>query len=188
MNEALQGNKDALKELDFNAGAGSPEAQYYFALYYKNKYNENDANYLYWLNKSRSYGYSPALEVKTEIEKGSNKHDKADETKAKVNYSFWFVMGLQGRINRSFYAVSSLLYFALSTSINGWANSQSLGGTIFVIVLIQIALSMFYIAQSVKRAHDLNMSGWWLFVPLVTIYLLFARGSEGENDYGAAPK
>jgi uncharacterized membrane protein YhaH (DUF805 family) len=48
---------------------------------------------------------------------------------------------------------------------------------------------------SVKRLHDLDKSGWYcllLFVPLVNILLglmlLFKRGSQGANTYGADPR
>ena len=37
MQEASQGNKKAYKELYSYAGSGSAEAQYYLALYYKEK-------------------------------------------------------------------------------------------------------------------------------------------------------
>lgn len=49
-------------------------------------------------------------------------------------------------------------------------------------------------AISVKRLHDLNMSGWHLlglFVPLYNIYLglkmTFVKGTTGPNRFGADP-
>ena len=50
------------------------------------------------------------------------------------------------------------------------------------------------IAASIPRLHDLDLSGWWaplLFVPYAglffSIYLLFARGSVGDNRFGPDP-
>ena len=53
----------------------------------------------------------------------------------------------------------------------------------------------FSLAQGVKRLHDLNKSGWLIllmFIPIVNaifgLYMLFADGTVGPNQYGADPK
>lgn len=58
-------------------------------------------------------------------------------------------------------------------------------------LLIYLVLFYFSIVFIIRRFHDLNRTGWLsllLIVPLVNIimilYLLFARGSEGANNYG----
>lgn len=58
-------------------------------------------------------------------------------------------------------------------------------------LLIYLVLFYFSIVFIIRRFHDLNRTGWLsllLIVPLVNIimilYLLFARGSDGVNDYG----
>lgn len=51
------------------------------------------------------------------------------------------------------------------------------------------------IAISVKRWHDRNKSGWWVFINLIPIvgpiWALveqgFLRGTQGPNDYGDDP-
>lgn len=64
-----------------------------------------------------------------------------------------------------------------------------------------IALSLAYLAYTVciwilniQRCHDLNKSGWFsllLIIPAVNIfgalYLLFAPGTSGANEYGNRP-
>jgi uncharacterized membrane protein YhaH (DUF805 family) len=55
-----------------------------------------------------------------------------------------------------------------------------------------VALGIFLLIQTIKRMHDLNNSGWLLFVPLANIVFLFGclviEGTKGNNDYGVDPK
>lgn len=58
-----------------------------------------------------------------------------------------------------------------------------------------VASVWFSLAQGVKRLHDLNKSGWLIllmFIPIVNaifgLYMLFADGTVGPNQYGADPK
>ena len=50
------------------------------------------------------------------------------------------------------------------------------------------------LALMIRRLHDLDRPAWWViatFVPLLNLvlwlYLLFARGTYGPNQYGADP-
>jgi uncharacterized membrane protein YhaH (DUF805 family) len=61
-------------------------------------------------------------------------------------------------------------------------------------ILIAILAGILAFIPIVRRLHDLDRSGWWAlfaFVPLVNfifgLYLLFKRGTEGPNRYGADP-
>ena len=40
------------------------------------------------------------------------------------------------------------------------------------------------ICVQIRRYHDINRSGWWIFCPIVNMVFLFFAGDEGENDYG----
>lgn len=69
---------------------------------------------------------------------------------------------------------SSLGYFALLL--------------IFIVIIIFTVIS---ICISIRRIHDLNKSGWlWLLflIPVINIifgiYIMCAKGTEGENQYG----
>lgn len=60
--------------------------------------------------------------------------------------------------------------------------------------ILYIPVLVLSIAYSVRRLHDLNHSGWFVllnFVPflniIVGLYLIFAPGTEGSNDFGPAP-
>jgi len=46
---------------------------------------------------------------------------------------------------------------------------------------------VFLLIQAVKRMHDVNRSGWFLFIPFYNFYLLFKEGTDGNNDYGLMP-
>ena len=66
-------------------------------------------------------------------------------------------------------------------------------GYIFLILII-LVFSAVHIFLTIRRLHDLNRSGWYylvLFVPLVNVlfslYLFFAPGTVGPNQYGADP-
>ncbi|CAN7692486.1 DUF805 domain-containing protein [Pseudoduganella sp. LjRoot289] len=61
-------------------------------------------------------------------------------------------------------------------------------------VLLYLPLLVFSFVLAKRRFNDTNRSGWLsllLWIPLVnffvSLYLVFAAGSEGANDYGPAP-
>lgn len=63
-----------------------------------------------------------------------------------------------------------------------------------VSMLFYIPLMVFSFVLAKRRFNDANRSGWLallLLVPIlnfvVSLYLLFAAGTEGDNDYGPAP-
>jgi len=41
----------------------------------------------------------------------------------------------------------------------------------------------------VRRLHDQNLSGWWLFIPIIPLIVMvpFIPGNKGKNKYGAKP-
>ena len=78
------------------------------------------------------------------------------------------------------------------------AAAGSAGGSLFGIligIVAGIASIWFSLAQGVKRLHDLNKSGWLILiccVPIIgwvfSLYMLFADGTVGPNQYGEDPK
>ena len=63
-----------------------------------------------------------------------------------------------------------------------------------VATLINVAAIVIQIMLGVRRTHDIGKSGWWMFlivVPLVNIIwgvvLIFKKGDNGMNEYGADP-
>ena len=90
-----------------------------------------------------------------------------------------------GRIRRKEYALSLLIYIICVVFIFS-INSGGRGNNFLTIGLIP--LFWFLIAQGAKRCHDCGNSGWFQFIPLYGLWLLFAEGNTGRNEYGENPK
>ena len=111
-----------------------------------------------------------------------------------------------GRIRRIEYFLSGIvggivtwiaMLLGVGTFIFG-ASSGSAGGSVFGLLIglaALVASVWFSLAQGVKRLHDLNKSGWLILICCVPIigwvfglYMLFADGTVGPNQYGEDPK
>ncbi len=53
--------------------------------------------------------------------------------------------------------------------------------------LLPFLLSAFILIQGVKRMHDINLSGWYILIPVYKLYLISCPGSKGNNNYGIDP-
>ncbi|MDR1383768.1 MAG: DUF805 domain-containing protein [Planctomycetaceae bacterium] len=53
--------------------------------------------------------------------------------------------------------------------------------------VIPCIFAIFILIQSVKRVHDVNLSGWFLLVPFYNLYLILVDGTDGNNSYGLHP-
>lgn len=101
-----------------------------------------------------------------------------------------------GRIRRTEFGISMIIYFVWLMIVNAAGNDPNLDGGVAIALLITyIPAFWFYIAQHCKRFHDRGKSGWnffFYFIPLYNLYVLimqfFADGDEYENDYGPDPK
>ncbi len=65
---------------------------------------------------------------------------------------------------------------------------------VIIMAVVYIALLVIVFTFGKRRMNDLNRSGWWMLlfiVPLanllLTLYMVFGAGTDGVNDYGAAP-
>lgn len=101
------------------------------------------------------------------------------------------IFSSKGRINRLPYFLYSLgvgvvCFFAVGICFTG------------ILAIIGIPLIMACCVANImliiQRCHDLNKSGWFylvLVIPVIGIifalYLLFAKGTEGPNQYGPDP-
>lgn len=108
------------------------------------------------------------------------------------------VFALSGRIGRlrylAYYTAATLAVMPLGVlaAVLGGGASNTAGMVLFAMTLA--ALVVFMLALGKRRLNDLNRSGWLLvlmLVPIVNVlfslYLLFAPGTDGRNDYGPAP-
>lgn len=90
-----------------------------------------------------------------------------------------------GRIRRTEYGVSFIIYVVIAAIVNVIISSSS-DAAIFG--LAYIPLLLFFWAQGAKRCHDLGNNGWWQIIPLYPFWLLFQDGQPGANQYGENPK
>jgi len=122
---------------------------------------------------------------------------------ANTSYNEPKFLSLSGRIGRLRYLAYSTGFSFLSIIAIGLISvpmammmaSGSMSGYFgLLLFLIYIPMILAAFAYAVRRLNDLNQSGWLsllLLVPLVNfflgLYLLFGRGTDGINRYGAPP-
>lgn len=93
----------------------------------------------------------------------------------------------EGRIRRSEYGISYLIYFVYLLVMNNIV-TESDSITMYILLAINLLLIWFVIAQTAKRCHDKSDSGWFQLIPLYIFWLLVVDGDPGENIYGPNPK
>lgn len=93
----------------------------------------------------------------------------------------------KGRIRRSEYAISYLIYFLPLLIMNNLVTESD---SILMYIMLGIILlsNWFFIAQTAKRCHDKSDSGWFQLIPFYILWLLVADSDPGENIYGPNPK
>ena len=93
----------------------------------------------------------------------------------------------EGRIRRTEYGLSILIAAAGRVFIIMIASGAGDAANAIYYLLI-IPVLWFLWAQGAKRCHDVGVSGWYQLIPLLPLYLIFATGNEGSNEYGENPK
>ena len=123
-----------------------------------------------------------------------------DTTQVKETWKQKF-FSTKGRINRKTYllrgiaiqAVMGVIINVLAVSALGmfFSGEAALGLALFLLIaVIGIAVICSGICLGIRRWHDLNKSGWYsllciLIIP--AIYIIFAKGTDGPNEYGPKP-
>lgn len=99
------------------------------------------------------------------------------------------IFSFEGRLNRWRYFTKSLKMLALM--LVGGISSEFIPGVGPIIIFVA---SLGYILLSIRRLHDLDRNGFYLLlavIPLMNfvlgLYLLFTKGTEGDNQYGEDP-
>lgn len=104
----------------------------------------------------------------------------------------------KGRLNRARYWKYGITTGILSAVVSGVSvvvvgNIDELLGMIVGSVM-GLIISILNIPFLIRRAHDLNRSGWFLLIALIPfvnfvffIYLGFFKGTDGPNSYGPDP-
>ena len=98
-----------------------------------------------------------------------------------------------GRARRKEYWMFVLFNFIIDSVLG--LLERLVGGPGIVALLYSLAVLIPGIAVSVRRLHDTNRSGWWLFIVFVPIIgwivllvFMVQDGKPGENQYGPNPK
>ncbi|MFI1745691.1 DUF805 domain-containing protein [Thalassobellus sediminis] len=94
----------------------------------------------------------------------------------------------KGRIRRTEYGLSYLIYAIFTSIINGIAESIENGFEIVIILILLIPMLWFLWAQGAKRCHDRGNSGWYQIIPFYALWMLLANSEVGPNEYGDNPK
>lgn len=87
------------------------------------------------------------------------------------------------------YMIASFFWFS---SLNEYTGEPS-GGSMFIAVIIWLAMLPISFSAGIRRWHDHDKSGWWMLISLVPligpIYAFvmcgFVAGTPGSNTYGA---
>ena len=92
----------------------------------------------------------------------------------------------EGRIRRTEYGISMIIYLIIFTIVNLIIESNVEAS---IIILVYIPLLWFLWAQGAKRCHDMGNSGWYQIIPFYVLWMIFADGEKGIiNKYGRNPK
>ncbi len=106
----------------------------------------------------------------------------------------------KGRIRRTEFAISLIIYYIFNYLLGGMMGSllkyayadayaDAYVAVIGLLMLIfMIPLYWFLWAQSAKRCHDRGNSGWFQLIPFYILWLIFAGSQPGSNKYGDCPK
>ena len=91
----------------------------------------------------------------------------------------------EGRIRRSEYGISVIIYIVVALIINVIGATGKGAAVIFI---AYIPLLWFLWAQGAKRCHDRGNSGWYQIIPFYVFWMLFADSNNWINEYGLNPK
>lgn len=153
-----------------------------------NAYDEEDYN-----SNSSSVSNASAASTLSDSDNSSTVSTPISNRGGMFNRPF----SLKGRIRRSEYGLSVILYSVLAVILQiimaGMASSapsdKSAAPFLFMVLLIPyIMLWWFMVAQGAKRCHDMGHSGWYQLIPFYGLLMLFMNGDKGTNEYGDNPK
>ena len=134
----------------------------------------------------------------TNLDNSENDYTKQQNNDSFIQYTSMFSrpFSFKGRIRRTEFGISLIIFWTWALLVNIWANSPNIdGGSAIIVLLSYIPAFWFYWAQFCKRFHDRGKSGWeffFLLVPFYNLYvlfmLIFGDGDIGDNEYGTDPK
>ena len=97
-----------------------------------------------------------------------------------------------GRIRRTEYGLSMIICFFINLFMQGIvsvaAESDAASELLILYLIMLVPYCWFIWAQGAKRCHDRGNSGWFQIIPFYGLWMLFAEGEAGTNEYGNSPK
>lgn len=88
-----------------------------------------------------------------------------------------------GRIRRTEYGISIIIYIILYTAIIEITKKDNPGMGVAIIPML-----WFLWAQGAKRCHDMDKNGWFQIIPFYVLVMLFIEGDTYLNKHGENPK
>lgn len=92
----------------------------------------------------------------------------------------------EGRIRRSEFGISLIIYAVCYAILKGALDSRAEG--VDILGLLFIPMVWFLWAQGAKSCYDLGKSGFWQLIPFYIFWMLFEDGHQWENEFGENPK
>lgn len=120
------------------------------------------------------------------IEQSASDYIEESDLRVEKQRMFAHPFSFHGRIRRSEYGLSYIIYLVWYSFASVFSEGDGAGAIIYLITLVPFL--WFILAQGCKRCHDRNNSGWYQIIPFYGLWMLFADGDIGENDYGPNPK
>ena len=107
----------------------------------------------------------------------------------------WSAKGRIGRARFLAYTLYSYVLFIIAAFVLGLligvaGLGSSEGAIVVLTVVLAIPYLVFYVLTGIQRSHDMDWSGWMLFlalIPLVALIWVFKSGTKGRNRFGAPP-
>lgn len=122
------------------------------------------------------------------IEQSNSDYIGESEQRVEKQRMFAHPFSFHGRIRRLEYGLSYIIYLVWYSFASVFSEGDG-DATVAIIYLITfVPFLWFILAQGCKRCHDRNNSGWYQIIPFYGLWMLFADGDIGGNDYGPNPK
>ena len=92
-----------------------------------------------------------------------------------------------GRITRTEFCISAIIYWFATGSLSLVIQSGNIH-PILAFLIFYIPLGWFLCEKGTKRCHDRGNVCWYQLIPGYFIWMMFAKGEIGPNEYGLNPK
>jgi uncharacterized membrane protein YhaH (DUF805 family) len=110
-----------------------------------------------------------------------------EATKRSLSHGFDF----KGRARRSefwmFYLATALAY-PIAIIVDFFTFIGTISSVPIFMLIVGLGTFLPFVACNVRRMHDVDRSGWWIFVPVAGVFFIFIEGTRGDNRFGPDSK